>query len=94
MENNVNYKPANRVRITKTIVIIFGVLILIAASVMAVQDLDGWAAVVAMGIGCFLLGGVLEGFAEIVDAACNYNWEFEQKHSQPTCDPINESEIQ
>lgn len=82
MENKVNYKPANRVRTTKTIVIIFGVLVLIGAFVMAMESIDGWTGAIVLGIACFLLGGLLEGFAEIVDAACNYNWEFDHKYSQ------------
>jgi len=67
------YRAANRVRTTKTVVIILGVLLLIAAFVMLMESAEGWTAAIVMGVCCFLAGGLLEGFAEIVDAACKYN---------------------
>lgn len=67
------YRSANKVRITKTVIIILGILLLIGAFVMLMESAEGWTAALVMGIGCFLMGGLLEGFAEIVDAACKYN---------------------
>jgi uncharacterized membrane protein HdeD (DUF308 family) len=80
------YRAANKVRTTKTVVIILGVLLLIGAFVMFMESAEGWTAAIVMGIACFLTGGLLEGFAEIVDAACKYNNEPDTR--------INDSEVQ
>jgi hypothetical protein len=67
------YRSVRRVYSTKVIVIILGIVLIIAGFVMLMGGAEGWSALIGMGIGCFLTGGLIEGFAEIVQAACKYN---------------------
>ena len=43
----------------------------------------------------FLLsGGVLEGFAQIVETACEQSWDIEQRYAQKPEELMDDSEVQ
>ena len=94
MKNKVNYKPANKVRTTKIVVIVLACLFLLVSIPQIMEGSDLGFTVAGMAIGFFLLSGLLEGFAAIVDAACEYSWEFEQRHAEKPEQRIDDSEVQ
>lgn len=64
---------AQKVRTAKTWTIILGLLCLVAAAVTALEQEGFWFVAVVMGVLFFVVGGVLEGFTEVVEAASRYN---------------------
>lgn len=79
------YRAANKVRATKGWTIVIGIILLAVGVFMAVNDNSGGFSLVGVALVLFLLGGLVEGFAEVVEAACKYN--------NPD-DRIDDSEVQ
>lgn len=67
------YRAANKVRATKAWTIVIGVILLAVGVFMAVNDNSGGFSLVGVALVLFLLGGLIEGFAEVVEAACKLN---------------------
>lgn len=94
MEKKVNYKPANKVRTTKVVIIILAILCILASIPMVMDGSDSGFILVGFAIGLLLLAGLIEGFAMIVEAACEYSWEFDQKHSHSDEPRMDDAEVQ
>lgn len=94
MKNYVDYKPANKVRTTKVFVIIFASISLIASIPMVMSGEGIGFALVGISLMLFLVAGLIEGLAQIVEAACEYSWEFSMKYSRPAEPKIDDSEVQ
>ena len=94
MKTKVNYRPANKVRTTKIVVIVLACLCLLVSIPQIMDGSDLGFTVAGMAIGFFLLAGLLEGFAAIVEAACEYSWEFEHKYSRSPEPKMDDSEVQ
>lgn len=67
------YRAANKVRATKGWTIVIGIILLAVGVFMAVNDNSGGFSLVGVALVLFLLGGLIEGFAEVVEAACKFN---------------------
>ena len=67
------YRAANKVRATKGWTIIIGILLLVIGVFMAIHEEDTGFSFVGIALVLFLIGGLIEGFAEVVEAACRYN---------------------
>ena len=91
---NVDYSPAKKVRTTKVFFIIFGVLCLLAVLPLIAEGFEIWAPVAFFGIMFLLSGGVLEGFAQIVETACEQSWDIEQRYAQKPEELMDDSEVQ
>ena len=94
MKNKVNYKPANKVRTTKIFVIVLACISLLVSIPQIMEGSDLGYSVAGVAIGFFLLAGILEGFAAIVEAACEYSWEFDHKYSRSAEPKMDDSEVQ
>ena len=67
------YRAANKVRETKGWTIVIGIILLAVGVFMAVNENNGGLSLVGIALVLFLLGGLIEGFAEVVEAACKFN---------------------
>ena len=67
------YRAANKVRATKGWTIVIGIILLAVGVFMAVNENNGGLSLVGIALVLFLLGGLIEGFAEVVEAACKFN---------------------
>lgn len=94
MKTKVNYKPANKVRITKIFVIVLAVLCILISIPQIIEGTDSGFTVLGVAISLLLLSGVLEGFAAVVDAACEYSWELDHKYSQSPEPPMDDADVQ
>lgn len=94
MKTKVNYKPANKVRVTKILVIILAVLFTLVSIPQIIEGTDLGFTVLGVAISLLLLAGVLEGFAAVVDAACEYSWEFDHKYSKSPEPPMDDADVQ
>ena len=77
-----NYKPANKVRTAKILIIIMGVCCIVAATPFLLDGFGIAAALVCSGLFLFVCGGLIEGYAQIVETACELSWEFDQRQEQ------------
>ena len=94
MKTKVNYKPAKKVRITKIFVIVLAVLFTLVSIPQIIEGTDLGFTVLGVAIGLLLLAGVLEGFAAVVDAACEYSWEFDHKYAKSPEPPMDDADVQ
>lgn len=94
MKNKVNYRPANKVRTTKILLIILACIFLLVSIPQIMDGSDLGFTVAGTAIGMFLVAGLLEGFAAIVAAACEYSSEYEQRHTELPEQRIDDSEVQ
>lgn len=67
------YRSANKVRSTKGWTIVIGIFLLIVGAFMVINEESTGFSLVGVALVLFLIGGLIEGFAEIVEAACKYN---------------------
>lgn len=67
------YRSVNKVRATKGWTIIIGIFLLIVGAFIAFKGESVGFTFVGIALILFLIGGLIEGFAEIVKAACKYN---------------------
>lgn len=94
MKTKVDYKPANKVRVAKIVIIVLAVLCAIVSVLQLVQGNDLGFTMAGMAIGFFVLSSLIEGFAAIVDAACEYSWEFDKRHEENAEPKMDDSEVQ
>lgn len=94
MENKVNYKPGNKVRITKSITLVLAIICILASIPQIIEGMDLGFTTLGVAIGFLLLSGVLQGFAAVVDAACEYSWEFERKYSKSPEPKMDDADVQ
>ena len=94
MKNKVNYKPGNKVRITKSITIILAIIFIIVSIPPIIEGQDMGFITLGVAISFLLLAGMLQGFAAIVDAACEYSWEFKHKYSRSPEPRMDDADVQ
>lgn len=94
MKTKVNYKPANKVRITKMLLIVLAVLFTLVSIPQILEGSDLGFTVLGVAISFLLLAGVLEGFAAVVAAACEYSWEFDHKYSKSPEPTMDDADVQ
>ena len=102
MRNPSDERPVTKVVLTaKKFVVFLGILCLFGGFILCVtEDIAAGIGVILSGVGCFLVGGLIAGFAAITQAAEVYieketeQWEQEQARAKAEKEQVNEAEIQ
>ena len=102
MRNPSDERPVTKVVLTaKKFVVFLGILCLVGGFILCVtEDIAAGIGVILSGVGCFLVGGLIAGFAAITQAAEVYieketeQWEQEQARAKAEKEQVNEAEIQ
>ena len=102
MKNPSDERPVTKVVLTaKKFVVFLGILCLVGGFILCVtEDIAAGIGVILSGVGCFLVGGLIAGFAAITQAAEVYieketeQWEQEQARAKAEKEQVNEAEIQ
>ena len=102
MKNPSNERPVTNVVLTaKKFVVFLGILCLFGGFILCVTgEVAAGIGVILSGVGCFLVGGFIAGFAAITQAALVYieketeQWEQEQARAKAEQEQVNEEEIQ
>lgn len=90
MRNPSDERPVTKVVLTaKKFVVFLGILCLVGGFILCVtEDIAAGIGVILSGIGCFLVGGLIAGFAAITQAALVYiereteQWKQEQERAE------------